>query len=452
MYLKRNFLFHLLIMEIIRLKISGFSNIESIDLNLKKINALVALNNYGKSNVIKSIDFGFDFIKNQPKTKSQMMAFQPYIPYNKNIDNKPFKFEIEFETIVDGIDYSAIYSFSFDWIKNDKEKGRRITEENLRIKEIKNDIKYSTFIKRGLTKAYYLPSKTGRCDKEIKINKNELVINKLINFDDLYYLQLIKLINEISIAAIDTLQNPDDLYKTIRVSKENKIVKNDYLLTMDEAGNSAYFIYGLMKKNEKQYGLFKDAVLTLLPSIEDFEPIEVDLKERFSFNNNDEVKSKLPLDFPEKIYDIRVKEKNNNQQTSIISLSSGSQKVFYIISIAIAAEINKIPLITYEELENSIHPGLLQKLLIILDSLLENTKILLSSHSPYLIQYLDFGNIKIGAPNNKGLAIFKELKKTKFKKLLSLAEDENISVGDLIFEKIIEDELTERDFFNEMCS
>ena len=41
---------------------------------------------------------------------------------------------------------------------------------------------------------------------------------------------------------------------------------------------------------------------------------------------------------------------------------------------------------------------------------------------------------------------------TKFNKLLLLAEDENISVGDLIFEKMIECQSSENDFFNEMCS
>lgn len=439
-------------MEIKRIKIGGFSNIENVELNFNKINALVALNNYGKSNVIKGIDFGIDFIKNQSKTKDKMMSFKPYIPYNKNIDNKPFKFEIEFDCFLKEVSHSIVYSYSFDWIKNDVEKGKRIIDEILKVKDVNNDIKYTTFIKRGLTKAQYLPSKTGRCDKDLKVEKNELAINKLNNFDELFYSDLIQIINELSVASVDTLQNPDDLYKKINVSsKESQIVKNDYSLSMNESRNSAYFIYSLMKKRESFYELFKDAVLTLLPSIEDFEPIEVDLKEKFSFKDED-AKIKLPLDFPEKIYDIRVKEKNNNQQTSITSLSSGSQKIFYVVSVAIAAEINKVPLITYEELENSIHPGLLQKLLIILDSILENSKVLLSSHSPYLIQYLDFGNIKIGTPNDNGLAVFKELKQTKFKKLLSLAEDENISVGDLIFEKMLEFQNSEVEFFNEMCN
>lgn len=436
-------------MEIVRVKFGGFSNVENVELDFNKINTLVALNNYGKSNIIKGIQFGIDFIKNQSKTKAKMMAFKPFIPYNKNIDDRPFKFEIE---ISESSKFSIIYSYSFDWIKNDKEKGKRILEESLKVKDLNIDLKYSTFIKRGLNKATYLPSKTGRCDREIKIDKDELVINKLESFDDLFYYPLIKVINELTIASVDTLQNPDDLFKKIRIqNNENLIVKNDYSLSMNEAANSAYFIYGLSKKKPQYFELFKDAIMTLLPSLEDFEPVEIDLKEKFSFNNDDE-KLKLPLDFPEKIYDIRVKEKNNNQQTSITSLSSGSQKIFYVVSVAIAAEINKVPLITYEELENSIHPGLLQKLLIILDNLLEHSKILLSSHSPYLIQYLDFSNIKIGTPNEKGLAIFKQLRKTKFNKLLLLAEDENISVGDLIFEKMIECQSSENDFFNEMCS
>lgn len=436
-------------MEIVRVKFGGFSNVENVELDFNKINTLIALNNYGKSNIIKGIQFGIDFIKNQPKTKAKMMAFKPFIPYNKNIDDKPFKFEIEINYLSR---FSIVYSYSFDWIKNDKEKGKRILEESLKVKNLDEDSKYSTFLKRGLNKANYLPSKTGRCDREIKIEKDELVINKLESFDDLFYYSIIKVVNELNIASVDTLQNPDDLFKKIRIqNNENLIVKNDYSLSMNEAANSAYFIYGLSKKKPQYFELFKDAVMTLLPSLEDFEPVEIDLKEKFSFNNEDE-KLKLPLDFPEKIYDIRVKEKNNNQQTSITSLSSGSQKIFYVVSVAIAAEINKVPLITYEELENSIHPGLLQKLLIILDNLLEHSKILLSSHSPYLIQYLDFSNIKIGTPNDKGLAIFKQLKKTKFNKLLSLAEDENISVGDLIFEKMIECQSYDNEFFNEMCS
>lgn len=85
-----------------------------------------------------------------------------------------------------------------------------------------------------------------------------MVINKLESFDDLFYYPLIKVINELTIASVDTLQNPDDLFKKIRIqNNENLIVKNDYSLSMNEAANSAYFIYGLSKKNHSILSFLK---------------------------------------------------------------------------------------------------------------------------------------------------------------------------------------------------
>ncbi|WP_294197660.1 AAA family ATPase [uncultured Chryseobacterium sp.] len=431
-------------MEINKILIKGFSNIEKIDLELNKLNALIALNNYGKSNVLKAIDFGIDFISNSPKTREKMMAYKPYVPFNKFIDNDPFYLEINL-TIKS---YNVIYDFAFDWIKSDKNKGKRVISENLKVRNLNGDSKYTTYIKRDEDGAKFLPSKAGRCNKHIKIENNELIINKLSSFDELFYLDILDELNNISIAQVDTLQKPDEIFTNIKIGKEKDIIKNNYSLSINDIDNSAYFIYSLMKKDQNMYELFKDSILSLLPSLEDFEPIEINLKDQFKFAGE---KSKIPLDFPEKFYDIRVKERNNNQQTSIVGLSSGSQKIFYVISVAIAAEINKIPLITFEELENSIHPGLLQRLLIVLDGLVTFPKIIFSSHSPYLIQYLDFHNIKMGIPNQKGLAIFNELKKNKYKKLLSLAEDEGISLGDLLFEKMIENDHCDESFFNEMC-
>ena len=83
-------------MEIQKIIIGGFANIDSIELNLQKFNALVALNNYGKSNVIKALDFAFDFISESTSVKADMMAYKQAIPINKNIDSKSFSFEISF--------------------------------------------------------------------------------------------------------------------------------------------------------------------------------------------------------------------------------------------------------------------------------------------------------------------------------------------------------------------
>jgi predicted ATPase len=431
-------------MEITKISVEGFANVDSVELNLKKFNALVALNNHGKSNVISAIEFGVGFIKNQPSIKNNMMAFRPFIPINKNIDNKPFKFEIIFEEKVLKEDSTIVYGFSFDWIKNDNVKGQRIKDEYLKIKTNKADSKFKTFISRNLKETLYLPSQTGRCDKPLRIKKNELAINKLTNFDDLFYIEVVEMINEIAIANVDTLQNPNKLFRRINPD----VLKTDYSLEMPDSADVGFFIYSLKAKKPQMFELFRDSVMSLLPGLEDLEPIEIDLKKEAKFKTE---KQRIPLSFPEKLYDIRVKELNNNQQTNIDRLSSGSQKIIFILALVIATEINNVPLITFEELENSIHPGLLQKLLIIIDGLTENTKVILTSHSPYLIQYLDIERIKIGIPNQKGLAIFKEVRKSKFNRAINIAEDEGVSIGDLVFDKMIECSNGESELLNDLC-
>jgi AAA15 family ATPase/GTPase len=431
-------------MNINKIIIGGYANINEVELNLGKFNALIALNNYGKSNVISSIDFGVDFIKSDMSKRNDMMAYKPVIPINKHIDNKPYIFEVTFDFGSEENAQTIVYGFSFDWIKNEKTKGQRITSEYLKIKSKKSDSKFKTYLSRNLKESHYLPSITGRCDKKLLVQKNELAINKLQNYDDLFYLDIIVLINKIKLVEVDTLQNPDKLFRTINP----EVVRTDYSLEMPDSSNVGFFIYSLKKQNPKLYDLFKDSVKSLLPSIEDFVPIEIDLKKEANFRK---AKIKIPVDFPEKLYDIQVKEINNNQETNISSLSSGSQKLLYILAVTVAAEINNVPLITFEELENSIHPGLLQRLLIIIDGLTENTKVLMTSHSPYLIQYLDIDKVKIGLPNKDGLAIFKEIKKTKFNKIITIAGEDGISIGDLIFDKMIEATNGDDEFLIDLC-
>ena len=430
-------------MKIEKIIVGGFSNIEKVELSLEKFNALVALNNYGKSNVINSIMFGIDFINDLPEDKEKMMAIRSIIPINKHIDKKPYRFEVIFSTKFEKENYKVHYGFSFDWIKNDN-KGKKIKEEFLKLKSTKPESRYKTFIKRNEKENLYLSAPTGRCDKKIKVKKNELILNKLSNFDDLFYFKLIETLNNLSIKYVDTLENPDRLFRKINT----KIVRTGYSLDMPDNDDVGFFIYSLKKMKPDLYEIFLDSVKSLLRDVEDFEPIEIDFKKEIKFENENK---ELPLDFPDKLYDIRVKEKNNNQQSDISRLSSGSQKVFYLLALTIAAELNKIPLVSFEELENSIHPGLLQRLLIILDGLTEKTKIITTSHSPYLIQYLDTKQVKIGIPNDTGLAEFKEIKSVKFKKAVKMAEDEGISVGDLIFDRVIECSNGDYELLKELC-
>ena len=87
-----------------------------------------------------------------------------------------------------------------------------------------------------------------------------------------------------------------------------------------------------------------------------------------------------------------------------------------------------------EELETSIHPKLLKNLLEFLDEVLDDTSLIISSHSPFLIQYIKPEKIYIGVPSHDGTAVFKKIKGVRIKQLLNLARDHNMSLGEYVFE------------------
>ena len=50
-------------MKMQSIAIDGFKNLSDVTIKFDKITALVALNNFGKSNVLKGIDYALKFIK-----------------------------------------------------------------------------------------------------------------------------------------------------------------------------------------------------------------------------------------------------------------------------------------------------------------------------------------------------------------------------------------------------
>ncbi len=75
-------------MKIQAVLIDGFKNLSNVKISFDNITALVALNNFGKSNVLSGIDFGLAFIKATIEDKKEMMANSNLIPINCNMIGK----------------------------------------------------------------------------------------------------------------------------------------------------------------------------------------------------------------------------------------------------------------------------------------------------------------------------------------------------------------------------
>lgn len=411
-----------------KITIKGFRNIDVFSINLENITSLLAPNNYGKSNAMAAITFGFQFVKGLPKTKLMLMGNQSCISINKGIAGKPFVFEEE-GTIDENTDF--IYGFSFDWKRNrnnykEKNSDGCILTEYLKIKNRNGEKpKYTTLINRTAgNKVKYKPSQTGRCDKDLLIESNELALNKLYNYDDLFYHHYLEAIKSIRVRGVDTLSDPEENFAPRLMLDDNG--KQTLMLGSD----LARYLYDLKQKDKDAYEFLISATTNLIPTIETIDPVAINKLDL-------EIDKDAPFELPDQ-YDVVVKEKYNNQQTRFQYLSTGSMKLLNLLTKVIKAQKDGVQLLLVEELENSIHPRLLQSLLSTIGDLLGETKLLFTSHSPNLAKYLSAPQLYVGLPSEKGYVDFRTLKTTKVSHALKIAAAGEMSLGEYLFDLMLD--------------
>lgn len=405
-------------MNLLRVRAGGFSNIKAASLKLSDLTALVSLNSYGKSNLLSAIDFGVRFIRANANKKEEMMRYRSRIPLNKCNTHQNYFFEFEAEVLVGSLPCLVNYYYEFQWGIGDK-RPAKIVSEQLKVKENQKGKKYSLLISRD-QKACYKSSRTGRCSTKINIESNELIINKLQAFDQLYFLDLVKQINLMIIYVDHHLDasfnyDPDPLIYTELDGIDDNIPRS---------------IFYLKKEYKEKYELLKDAYMQLFPNITNIDvdeiPIEPPLKE---LSSND-----IPFVFGKTVYTMRVNDKFLCQPIGFEHLSDGAKRVFLMLTFAVIADIRGLSLIAFEELENSIHPSLMQSFLRVITQLSSNCKIIITSHSPYILQYIEPSNIYIGMPNEHCLATFRGIPSNKSRALLKDADATDASIGDYVFE------------------
>ncbi len=410
------------IMKLIRVKIEGFLNIQEDEIVLEnEITSLVSENSYGKSNLIEAIDFAISFISAPPAEKSAMMKWRRGIPLNKKTENHDFRADFIFETVFQGEVYEVNYGFSFIWIKN--EGGQKIRREWLNIRPLGNAGKYMKLISRD-ERACFKSSPKGRCSSVVKIADDELILNKLLNFDTLYYMPVIEELNHISV-YVERHFDASAYY-----TKCPLVWKNGTQTTLMEADDIPRVIYYLKKQYRDEYELLIDAFMQLFPNITDFAVQEFDIGK----NHDIKISGDAPYTISDKVYSIFVQDANLNQPLDFKSMSDGAKKVFLMLTFAVIANIEKMTLIAFEEPENSIHPALLQGYLRVLSQLAGDCRIMVASHSPYIVEYVSTGSVYIGKPNPWGLADFVRIDARKVDRLEQDAANDGVSVGGYIFE------------------
>ena len=394
-----NFLF----MEISKLTISGFCNIKQFDINLTEFNALVAPNNYGKSNVLEGIRFAFRFITSPVSVRETMMNDSAFIPINNVTSGIPFKFGIELTSGEGESEVTYFYSFSFEWAKNNGEQGACIVEESL-TENSKAYRRPHTLVKRTKEDGgLYVSSPMGRCRNCANAGSRELVIDALSAIGGLFFQNVVTEIKHLGLNLVDT--SAFDKQQLCR------------------------FIFNLKEHEPMRYSMFEDAVTHIVPNIETITP---------TCSQLGLVVGDVPYRIEDAIYDMRINEKSNNQDISISRLSSGSRRIITIIAEIIKAEMAGASIICIEELENSVHPKLLENMILLVQSFAEGITVIITSHSPYLVRYLKSHQLTFGLPNSEGVASFHKLKQTKVKTVVKRASAMEQTLGEYMFELMLD--------------
>ncbi len=414
-------------MEINSISLGGFRNIENTKVEIDDIISLLSINSYGKSNFLNAIIFGFDFIHMPTEIKNNMMDYGPYKPYNNKLLLKDFSFELNFTYEYDSKINQAIYGYSFSWKKEDKESPA-IVKEYLKIKD-DNSQKYTTYINRNEKEALYKSSITSSCNKKINIEKNELIINKIMAYDELYYLDIVKKINNIFV-YVDKHFNTNNAYGIQTIIRKNI---SDY--NLNDETNVPRILFKIKNDYPDKFELIINTLKDIFPFIQDVKIME------YNIENND-LNSKINNIYiaANKVYFLVVLDKNLAKMVDFSDMSDGVRRVLLIFTTLVLADINNYSLIGIEEPENSLNPKILQRYLMALKNFTKNTKIIITSHSPYLINYLNPKNIYLGLPNNDGIANFSKIKESSIARLLKDASNMDMLVGDYLFDLMSGDE------------
>ena len=160
--------------------------------------------------------------------------------------------------------------------------------------------------------------------------------------------------------------------------------------------------------------------------------------------------SQMPAEAPfiitNAIHVLYVKDKNLIHPINFEIMSDGAKRVFMILTRIILADEGNVSLIAIEEPENSVHPSLFQAYIQIIGQLLDTCKVIITSHSPYVVSYLEPAWIHVGVNRQPGVAEFFSFKKSGQRLLQQDADTFKMSMGDYLFSMLSDEESNWADY------
>lgn len=426
-------------MKLLSLTVGGFRNIDTTTIEMSDIVALVSTNNYGKSNLLDAVAFAADFISASPRQRLSMMSRVDAVPLTKSLSSSRYRFSMEFIDESAPDDYRVVrYGFSFVWARDDG-TGCRIVDESLLASP--EGGRMSSYLMRG--EGRYRRGRDTRSTRRISLEGNQLAVDVLTAIDDIEINHTVKSIQSASFAMCSSLDT-GARYRPVPFEIGWERLSDGDLVFDDEDLPRALF--KLKMAAPERYRDFLYAAYSLFPTFEDISvdsyELQQDMRDELSrvFPQGSEGEEDVPLHLRDELYRITIRDSNLNQPVDISRMSEGTKRLIWLLTnVIVAGEINA-GCIGIEEVETSIHPRMLKELLELLHDNLRGTPLLLTSHSPNLIQYLDPTCVYVGVPSSNGVATFRRIARSSLRTVLENARARGVGYGDYLFELMSSDE------------
>lgn len=423
-------------MKLLSMTVGGFRNLARTKVELGGITAFVSPNNYGKSNLIDAVDFAGRFIAASPGARTRMMCTDSFVPLTPALQNENFYFEMVFESAeIDDQYRFARYSFEFSWVKDDG-GGSRIVDERIDIGPKVDSRFLTTYLKRG--EGRYKRAHSTRSFRKITLDDNQLAIDVLGAIEEIEINPVVKNIKRaafVMLSSIDATGRFEGVPFELDVRTESGTNLGDEDLPRS--------LYRLKDLYPERYDDFLSAVFTLFPEFTGINVQSYEIKEedrQLYGRVLSSADTNVPFRIKDELFRITIKSEYLNQPVPISRMSAGTQRLIWLIASTVIAGATGSNCIGIEEIETSIHPKMIKTLLEALNENIGDATVLLTSHSPYLVQYLKPEQIYIGIPNTEGIAAFKRIGKDHLPKVRDAAYERGMGFGEFLFELMSSEE------------
>jgi predicted ATPase len=393
-------------MKLKQIRVDGYKNLINCVVNLGDFNVLVGPNNSGKSNLLEAVQmllpicFGDDDLRKSIfEGETPPQRFGSSMCHLENYKNKPMTIGVSFEESVEGKLWRVDYDVTIQCGKSQSNTG--FVEESLTAKEIEKPLK------TGPANIYI-----SRKEKELRVRENgkkvlkEHAISKsnssLLAIRSLYadfqglppeFQMFHGMIYWISLTEIFAM-SPRLLRRDIDSEKaigRIQVSSFDLLLIADN-----------IQKEEKYYNLFKESLCDIL-NLEEIhfkaEDVPISSKKEASKEKTKRMR-------------ILVAKRKGDAYSLIEEYSDGTLVVAGILE-ALFSEDERGPILCLEELENCLHPAAIEKLLRFLQDHADKWPVILTTHSPYLLNGVNPQDVNVAVVDENGATHFEKVKDSR---------------------------------------